>query len=60
MRPKALNTCIMSDPTNAALWYDYGVLCVRNGERLKAEECLRESLQVLTLLAALLVQKYKY
>ena len=50
----------MSDPTNAALWYDYGVLCVKNGERPKAEECLRESLQVLTLLAALLVQKYKY
>ena len=48
--------------TDSVVWYDYGCFCMRTGERAKAEECFRESLQCdgdnvgsLLLLAALLV-----
>ena len=41
-----LNTRIISSPTDATLWYEYGALCVRNGNAEKAEECLREALML--------------
>lgn len=48
--------------TDSDVWYDYGCFCMRTGERGKAEECFRESLQCdgenvgsLLLLSALLV-----
>ena len=41
-----LNTRIIASPADATVWYDYGVLCVRNGQGAKAEECLREALML--------------
>ena len=41
-----LNTRIISAPTDPTLWFDYGALCVRNGNAAKAEECLREALML--------------
>ena len=38
--------------TNAEVWYDYGAFCMRTGERGKAEECFRESLQCFAATAA--------
>lgn len=41
-----LNTRILAAPSDAVVWYDYGVLCVRNGQLDKAQECLRECLML--------------
>ena len=41
-----LNTRIVAVPTDPALWYDYGLVCVRYGKVDKAEECLREALML--------------
>ena len=41
-----LNTRIVASPADPVLWFDYGALCVRNGQAEKAEECLREALML--------------
>lgn len=41
-----LNARIISAATDSVLWYDYGALCVRNGNVEKGEECLREALML--------------
>eukprot|EP00960_Hanusia_phi_P026392 746230-Hanusia_phi.AAC.9 len=41
-----LNQRIITDASDAVLWFDYGTFCIRAGMPEKAEECLREALML--------------